>query len=953
MWRYIILSVLICCNCNILHSQHIDSKIDSLYNNTVKSFENNNLEQALQFAKETTRLLDSISVTVNPIYSNSYVYLGYCELFINNNFDAFTFYTDIAIEHEFRTNGITPFYYELIANKADGILVYGQNLNDIKPALHSAIKLYQKLPNYNSIEKYRQLQLSLNIQEQYDNIRNEYENQNYDTSYRLSRSLKQLMDSLFVTENTIYSDCLHYIGVSALMDSHDFNIFSTNIQKAIDLEYRVAGTDNNFYWFKQCFADGCIAHSKLMQFPENLNLLKKAYSIYEELPLQNRRHKNYLSLLNDLSVRYKDVNIDQSIQLAKELLNIQQEIVSPDTILTMSNLSYYYSQKREFKKALEYGDIVMRYREDCETDKDNLRIIYQRMAGIYSGISNYEKAIEYSNKSGAIALSLYGKDSDEYCRYLQNTGFYYCYNGNISDAISFTKKAYNSINGNKLDNSRNLAAFYHLQSDTDSTQYYINKCWNHIKDSIASDIINLDSNDRFQYSLNPISYSNLYYPIIALLEFGDNPTIRNLSYECLMVFKNIQIEGKQDNNRKAISEISINFVRNSLSATDVAIEFWSDKSGVYTDSILGFVLRKNWEYPQLIRLSKNDIIRTIKGRKNTTETYLPLYEYIWKEIEEHSEIKVGDTIYLSLDDVLTQIPIESICDHDWEYVGDKYNVIRVSSTKNIAKIKSRRLIAEIHLYGGLDYDAVDNEYEFNHADDTNIIDIMSSDTKRKLRSSLTYLPWSKIEVDSIESIIGYYQPQIVISKTTGKFGTETKLKSQLFNVPSLLHLATHGYYLFPEDCVDAPIMDALSYHQFCMNHSGLLMAGCYGNFDVNSENFVIQDGFLDSAEITSLNFRNIDLLILSACNTGLGGFNTPYGVQGLPSAFKSAGVSTILMTLSEIDDAATYLFMTAFYKALLANGHSYREAFKIAQHELRDSEEFRNFNYWANFVMID
>lgn len=951
MWRYLILSVLLCCNCNFLYSQHITNKIDSLYNNTVTLFDNVNLEQALQSAMETTRILDSIGVKINPIYSNSYVYLAYCELLVNDDFDLFTFYTDIAVEHEFKTNGMTPLYYELIANKADGILIHGQNRNDIKSALRSAIKLYQKLPNYNSIDEYHQLQLSLNIQEQYDSIQNEYRNQNYNTSYGLSISLKQLMDSLSATENPMYSDCLHYIGVSALMSNRDFDMFSTNIQNAIDLEYKLEGINNNFYWFKQCYADGCIAYSKLIQFPENLNLLKKAYSIYGELPPKNRQHQNYLSLLNDLSVRYKDVDIDISIQLAKELLNIQQEIVSPDTILTLSNLSYYYSRKGKFREALEYGNTVMRYRENNEADEDGLRIIYQRMAGIYNGISNYSKAIEYSNKSGAIALKLYGEDSDEYCRYLQNTGVYHCNNGNIPEAISLTKKAYNSINGNKLDNSRNLANLFQLQGDTDSTSCYINKCWTHIKDSIESNIINLDCEDRFLYSLNPISYSNLNYPIIALLEYGDNPVNRNLSYECLMVFKNIQTESNLYNHLNAISKISVDSIKNSLSPNDVAIEFWSDKSGVYTDSILGFILRKNWEYPKLVRLSKNDIYQIIRGEKPTTETYLPLYEYIWKEIEEQSEIKMGDTIYVSLDDILTQIPIEFICGYDWEYIGDKYNVIRVSSTKNITKIKERRLIAEVQLYGGLDYESVDNEYGFNHAD--NIIGIISDNAKSKFRSSLTYLPWSKIEVDSIESIIRHYQPQIITYKTIGEFGSETKLKSQVFSAPSILHLATHGYYLFPEDCVDVSIKDVLSYHQFCMNHSGLLMAGCYKNFDKNSEKFVIQDGFLNSTEIASLNLRNIDLLILSACNTGLGSFNTPYGVQGLPSAFKSAGVSTILMTLSEVDDAATYLFMTTFYKALMANGHTYREAFKIAQQKLRNSEEFRDFNYWANFVMID
>ena len=112
-----------------------------------------------------------------------------------------------------------------------------------------------------------------------------------------------------------------------------------------------------------------------------------------------------------------------------------------------------------------------------------------------------------------------------------------------------------------------------------------------------------------------------------------------------------------------------------------------------------------------------------------------------------------------------------------------------------------------------------------------------------------------------------------------------------------------------------------------------------------------EDGFLYAEEIRFLDFNNTDLLVLSACNTGLGGI-TPWGIVGLQQAFKASGVNTIIMTIGKINDIATSLFMEEFYDGLL-NGMTKRDAFKHAQLSLRRNEYFSNFNYWAYFIMID
>ena len=115
----------------------------------------------------------------------------------------------------------------------------------------------------------------------------------------------------------------------------------------------------------------------------------------------------------------------------------------------------------------------------------------------------------------------------------------------------------------------------------------------------------------------------------------------------------------------------------------------------------------------------------------------------------------------------------------------------------------------------------------------------------------------------------------------------------------------------------------------------------------------IDDGRLTAAEIAQLDLRGLDMVVLSACQTGLGEI-TGDGVFGLQRGFKKAGAKTLLMSLWNVDDKATQLLMTEFYKNWLgAGGMSKREAFLKAQERLRDTEEYKDPKYWAAFIMLD
>ena len=139
-----------------------------------------------------------------------------------------------------------------------------------------------------------------------------------------------------------------------------------------------------------------------------------------------------------------------------------------------------------------------------------------------------------------------------------------------------------------------------------------------------------------------------------------------------------------------------------------------------------------------------------------------------------------------------------------------------------------------------------------------------------------------------------------------------------------------------------------------MTRSGLLFSGCNRVFRHEQIPEGEEDGILTAHEIAMLDLRGLDLVVLSACQTGLGDVISGEGVFGLQRGFKKAGANTILMSLNKVDDEATRMLMVEFYRNLM-NGKTKRQSLKDAQQYLRkvDNGKYDAPKYWASFIMLD
>ena len=138
-----------------------------------------------------------------------------------------------------------------------------------------------------------------------------------------------------------------------------------------------------------------------------------------------------------------------------------------------------------------------------------------------------------------------------------------------------------------------------------------------------------------------------------------------------------------------------------------------------------------------------------------------------------------------------------------------------------------------------------------------------------------------------------------------------------------------------------------------LTRSGLLFAGAQNTFDGKEIPIDVEDGILTAKDISRMDLRGTDLVVISACQSGLGEV-TGDGVFGLQRGFKKAGVQTIVMSLWEVDDDATKVMMTRFYENL-AKGRNKYDAFREAQKYLRKYEKgvYDKPEYYAAFVLLD
>jgi CHAT domain-containing protein len=194
------------------------------------------------------------------------------------------------------------------------------------------------------------------------------------------------------------------------------------------------------------------------------------------------------------------------------------------------------------------------------------------------------------------------------------------------------------------------------------------------------------------------------------------------------------------------------------------------------------------------------------------------------------------------------------------------------------------------------------------------------------------LPGTLAEVEAIHHTFGQEFPAGVVTELRGPWPTGDALSAQAPRY-RYLHLATHGYFAPP--MLRSALTTTSRSEQFVRHDvtgfhpgllSGLVLAGANRSASLGQDH-----GILTALEVAELDLRNTDLVVLSACETGLGEIAGGEGLLGLQRAFQTAGARTTVASLWSVDDAATQQLMVHFYDNLWKKKLPKLEAMRQAQ----------------------
>lgn len=403
-------------------------------------------------------------------------------------------------------------------------------------------------------------------------------------------------------------------------------------------------------------------------------------------------------------------------------------------------------------------------------------------------------------------------------------------------------------------------------------------------------------------------------------------------------------------------------VQSALGRKDIAIEF-ETYTHQDTTFYIALTLRSGYTEPHLVELFNSKDLEDVNTNRYYSSTSMT--DLVWGNLS--GELNGVKNVFFSPAGKLNNIGIEYLIDKvEGHLMSDKRNYYRLTSTRELAKKQRVKKMTYASLYGGIRYDIspssnlTGEETESERLVRTAPRLCVPMDSLSISRGGWAYLPGTKEEAESISSTLSSRKVRNDLYE--GETATEESFKALSGAKNDVIHIATHGFYWAETEAASSGMktssfmLDGESKapkEDKSLTRSGLLFAGAQNAFEGKDIPMDVEDGILTAKDISRMDLRGTDLVVISACQSGLGEV-TGDGVFGLQRGFKKAGVQSIVMSLWEVSDDAAKIMMTRFYENL-AKGKSKNESFQEAQKYLRKYEGglYDEPEYYAAFVLLD
>ena len=772
--------------------------------------------------------------------------------------------------------------------------------------------------------------------------------------------------------------------------------------RAMEIYKKVLGEEHPEY--ANSLSNLASYNSKLGNYVEAIRLGTRAMEICKNI--LGVEHSDYALSLNDLAAYNFDLgNYAEAIRLETRAVEILKKAVGEEHLEyanSLSNLANYNYSLGYSDEAIRLGTLAMKIRKNILGEEHpDLALSLNNLAHYNYNIGNHAEAIRLETRAAEILKKAVGEEHPEYANTLSNLAIYNFSISNYTEAIrlgtralEIRKKVLGVEHPDYTISLNNLAYYNLITGKYDKATDYYSQCYHNINSFILRTFASLTTKERSDFWNKESTFFTDYLP--GAVYKNSDPTLTALTYDSQVFSKglllNTEIEiqnlieqsgdtvfanryNRLKQNRAILDNLyqiapenremdadslakvidreehilvqsskelgdytknlSINWtdVQKKLKENDVAIEFANFKEKKSSDNqiYIALILKKGMSAPELVTLDFSDT-DTIDY---TTST---LYNKIWKPLEKY--LQSVQNVYFSPTGKFHNIGIEYLPDENGEIFAKKYNAYRLSSTRELVIEKIHNLNKKASVYGGIVYNFTQDDWQ-NISDDAE-------------RAGITFLKGAKVESEEITDILS--ESSYDVTQGTDKAATEESFKKLSGSGIKILHIATHGFYE-PESKEKSfadmlSIGDKNSQEDLSLSRSGLFLAGASSGLDPEQRKYIpdgVDDGILTAKEISRMDFKGLDLVVLSACQTGLGEV-TSEGVFGLQRGFKKAGAQTIVMSLWNVSDKPTRELMTEFYRNLVS-GKTKREAFILAQDKIR--KKYIDPKMWAGFIMVD
>lgn len=738
-----------------------------------------------------------------------------------------------------------------------------------------------------------------------------------------------------------------------------------------------------------------VVYNQLHNYHEAYKWGMKAKAAFEKAQVYNYP---YIRCLANLALSMS--NMGQSVW-ARILIDVVIDHIDKGAELEKNAVSFISSSSNVSSDQIREQYDLNIYKASMITLLSNAALIYESVGCMPEAISTIKRAVEIAKQNGIKAFYP-----------LNNLAYLYLKDSQYENAEKYFKEAerYAMTNFEKNEVGMNLALIQSLSFNPEATataEKYSNQMnfcinnefmlltkeerdfyWKHYRyylpafnmimckdvtklGCIYNNVIQakgmlLRTYKEFQDAIQKSSDSTIHEKYQQLQELRSELNTNADPNKALCLRDSIETLDREltANLKLKKTRITWEHIQNALKDNEVAIEFTNIPLLLATDSVhnisgepryCALVLKKSYDKPHLIELCTEEQFESVPNTSYYTSP--ELYQLFWAPLAQ--EIDSASVVYYSPDRYMSSIAFENILSNEGKMISHDKQIVRVSSTSELALEEIHRKGSDYVLIGGVNY-AIDKT---DYVEQNIQIRRTRSYGTTNTRGSLDDISISTLEeVSNISAMLKDKGINAIL--LTKSQASETSFKALSGKDIDVLHIATHGFYWSDEDEGQSNIQDHIRQtsmpimEQIGVLRSGLLLAGSKLVLDNEQLPEGIDDGILTGAEIENMDFSSVDLVVLSACQTGLGQIEPVEGVYGLQRAFKKAGVKSILMTLWKVDDDATMLFMTEFYRDYLKN-NSKQHALKAAQEYLKnytsDEGERVYFNpyYWAGFVLLD